>query len=139
MNNTGIGFNKSHPERAPDEVFIDNTDFEGFSAIGWSTKRRGSVAYSFTGEKKSTDSNELFPVFVKISEIRNSDKGAGILSRHLPVSKPGEYPWADCSNPYDCCHSGCDCWDNIPEGEEPPRRNSNSIMNLFSVKIKIKA
>lgn len=67
-----------HPEQQEDEVFISNSHDEGpvddtgrtdYECIGWKTKRRGVVAYDVNGKVLP----EMFPVFVKRSEIEQAD------------------------------------------------------------------
>ncbi len=41
---------KSHPEQGDDETFITNTTIEGYSRIGWKSKRLGTVAFGPTGK-----------------------------------------------------------------------------------------
>lgn len=76
-------FNKNHPERQEDEVFITNADKEEFKDFFWKTKRMGIVAYTLHG-KKIPRSRELFPVFVKIRELKSSKKGEILLKKLLP-------------------------------------------------------
>lgn len=66
-------FNKSHPERGDDEVFITNADSESYSGVGWKTKRKGVTAYDLKGEPLGTRWHGSFPVFAKQDEIRQHD------------------------------------------------------------------
>ncbi|MEY4440808.1 MAG: hypothetical protein RLY49_434 [Candidatus Parcubacteria bacterium] len=79
-------FNRNHPERHEDEVFIGNFfDEDGESAfeqIGWQTKRRGLNTY--TKDRKLIFIDGTYPVFVKKSEIQNSPNGEKILEGLLP-------------------------------------------------------
>jgi|GEM_PF-2507220 len=75
-------FNRNHPERKDDEVFITNSDSEDFSDIGWKTKRYGVDAYDIHG-KRFSEYPRTFPVFAKISEILNVPNGKQILERLL--------------------------------------------------------
>jgi hypothetical protein len=89
-------FNKNHPERKPDEVFITNAsdqidDFpeiignDGRSSwdhIGWKTKRKGQIAYDIDGNPLGNRWPEAFPVFAKQSEINKEDPK--ITERLLP-------------------------------------------------------
>lgn len=85
-------FNKNHPERLDDEVFITNTDdysgFEGrrssYDAVGWETKRKGIVAYDINGKPLGQRWSGSFPVFAKKAEIEKSKNGEDILKRLLP-------------------------------------------------------
>lgn len=85
-------FNKNHPERLDDEVFITNADDEinfpkgksSYQAIGWRTKRRGNVPYDING--KPLKDGRSFPVFVKQEEIRVEEDGEETLKRLLPIS-----------------------------------------------------
>ncbi len=62
--------NKRHPELGPDEVWITNTDLEGFSKIKWKTKRMGDLAYDLYGKIiNGYNGSKVLPVFVKKSEI----------------------------------------------------------------------
>ncbi len=75
---SGKSFNKKHPEIQNGEVFLtnvgDNHDFssvymehgDGFSNIGWKTKRRGSIAYDIYGKPVSG----MKPVFVQRDELK---------------------------------------------------------------------
>lgn len=76
-------FEKDHPERKEDEVYITNTDEEDYHDIGWKTKRHGIDAYDLSG-KKFGEFPRVFPVFVKISEIKQSKDGEEILKKLLP-------------------------------------------------------
>ena len=97
MNNQGIS-NKNHPERMPDEVFFNNSSIENFAKIPWESKRMGQQAYSLLGveiEKGELDNRstpptpitDVFPVFVKIEEVKKKLKGGEeaikILVPHL--------------------------------------------------------
>ena len=91
-------FNKNHPERLSDEVFITNADDEinfpegksSFQVIGWKTKRRGNVAYDINGKPLGSRWPESFPVFVKQKEIRAEKDGDKILEGLLPSQyEPG--------------------------------------------------
>lgn len=85
-------FNKNHPERLDDEVFITNSDDEfdfeenrsSYDAVGWKTKRRGEVAYDIYGKPLGQRWRGSFPVFAKIAEIEKSENGKEILKRLLP-------------------------------------------------------
>ncbi|USN95096.1 MAG: hypothetical protein H6791_01570 [Candidatus Nomurabacteria bacterium] len=88
----GKNFNKNHPERLDDEVFITNAtdkfDFEehrsSYDAVGWKTKRRGDVSYDIDGKPLGQRWPGSFPVFAKIAEIEKSENGKEILKRLLP-------------------------------------------------------
>lgn len=85
-------FNKNHPERLEDEVFITNADddpgFEqrrsSYDAVGWQTKRKGIVSYDINGKPLGQRWSGSFPVFAKIAEIEKSENGKEILERLLP-------------------------------------------------------
>ncbi len=82
-----VDFNKNHPERKADEVFLGNVSSpddrsvfyfadgsleisgEAYNRIGWETKRMGEVAYDDHGKKIK----DLLPVFVKKSEIKKEN------------------------------------------------------------------
>ncbi|MCB9809271.1 hypothetical protein H6776_02620 [Candidatus Nomurabacteria bacterium] len=66
------GFNKSHPERKDDEVFVGNANEYGFQNIGWETKRKGKQAYYSTGDMYPDKS--YFPVFASASEIESENR-----------------------------------------------------------------
>jgi hypothetical protein len=86
MLNVAMGkfnFERDHPERASDEVYIANTDQEDVIDIGWKTKRAGNIAYDIRG-KKIGQYPKVFPIFVKISEIKEKENGKEILKRLLP-------------------------------------------------------
>ena len=83
-----MNFNKSHPERLPDEVWIANASNEkdhlplqgkkpssSFSKIGWKTKRAGEVSYDSTGKVLVIDWPKSFPVFAKIAELEEIHPG----------------------------------------------------------------
>ena len=78
-----MDFKKDHPERKEDEVYITNTDGEDYHEIGWKTKRPGLIAYDTSGNKFG-EYPKVFPVFVKINEIKQSQDGEEILKRLLP-------------------------------------------------------
>ncbi|GEM_PF-5195991 len=60
-----------HPECLSNEVFVTNSDEEGFYSIGWETKRRGRTAYDIYGNPISKmDWPGSFPVFVKKEELK---------------------------------------------------------------------
>ena len=77
-------FNINHPEKREGEVFLDNCFFMGENypkPCGWRSWRRGKVAYDKSG--KPLNISTLSPVFVKRSEIENSENGASTLKRLL--------------------------------------------------------
>lgn len=90
--NTKGDFNKNHPERRDDEVFITNSDDEfdfesgtrSYRAIEWRTKRRGNISYDSNGKPLGDKWPESFPVFVKQEEIRMAEDGEEILKSLLP-------------------------------------------------------
>jgi hypothetical protein len=86
-------FNKNHPERLDDEVFITNADDEfdfseenksSYDHVGWKTKRRGNIAFDINGKPLGQRWSGSFPVFAKIAEIEKSEHGEEILKRLLP-------------------------------------------------------
>jgi len=85
-------FNKNHPERLDDEVFVANADDEinpqrgitSYRAIGWTTKRRGGIAYNANGKPFRGNGHKSFPVFVKQREIKAEEDGEEILKELLP-------------------------------------------------------
>jgi hypothetical protein len=92
-------FNKNHPERLEDEVFITNADYNreptligdgqisyesSWEAVGWKTKRAGSVAYDINGVPLGGRWPGAVPVFAKISEIKQREGGEDIVKRLLP-------------------------------------------------------
>lgn len=85
-------FNRNHPERLDDEVFITNADDEfdflegtsSYMAVGWMTKRRGDVSYDIHGNTLGSKWTGSFPVFAKKEEIRMAENGEEILKRLLP-------------------------------------------------------
>ncbi|MCC2631115.1 MAG: hypothetical protein K0S38_924 [Candidatus Paceibacter sp.] len=83
---TVTDFNKNHPERKRNEIFLTNsTDAvsvggrSSYEWIGWKTKRKGKVAYQIDGKPCS---NDMFPVFIKKSEVRASKPE--MLADYLP-------------------------------------------------------
>lgn len=64
-------FNKNHPERTDDEVFLTNANNEVYAKIDWATKRAGNTAYSPEGSPLGNAWPGAFPVFAKQKEIRN--------------------------------------------------------------------
>lgn len=68
-----MSFNKTHPERRDDEVFITNADNWTWPKIGWQSKRQGKVAYSRDGKPLGALWRGAFPVFAKKDEIRQRD------------------------------------------------------------------
>lgn len=63
--------NKSHPERHNNEVFVTNST--SLAGIGWTTARKGAVAYSTDGKPIGNSWPGAFPVFAKKEEIRQYD------------------------------------------------------------------
>lgn len=57
-------FNKSHPEKLEDEIFLTNATHSGFENLRWRTKRLGVTAFDENGERVDPQFG-LFPVFVK--------------------------------------------------------------------------
>ena len=53
-----------HPELRKGEMFLTNANVEGYSQIGWETKRSGMTAYDVNGNPV----RGLFPVFVQKAE-----------------------------------------------------------------------
>jgi hypothetical protein len=53
-----------HTELRDGEMFLTNADIEGYSQIGWKTKRKGNIAY----DKDEKIARGLFPVFVQKEE-----------------------------------------------------------------------
>jgi len=58
-------FNKSHPERRSDEVFLANVPDEDWARLPWETKRIGKTAFDFDGNRISN----VRPVFVAKKEV----------------------------------------------------------------------
>jgi hypothetical protein len=59
-----------HPEMLPGEVWLTNSDEEGFHEIGWNSKRRGKVAYDTHGIPiLSPRWDDAFPIFAQTSEL----------------------------------------------------------------------
>ena len=88
-------FNKNHPEREDDEVFITNADDEldlldfedkksGYGHVGWKTKRKGTVAYDTKGLPLGNRWPGAFPVFVKQAEIKEAEDGEEMLKQLIP-------------------------------------------------------
>lgn len=87
-------FNKNHPERQKDEVWVtnadDGNDFDdigepsSYSQVGWKTKRKGNVAYDIDGKPLGMRWPGSFPVFAKQEEIKKVTDGEDILKRMLP-------------------------------------------------------
>jgi hypothetical protein len=57
-----------HPEQLDDEVLLTNIQTSYYHHIGWATRRPGKIAY----DKKGNPVEGMIPVFVKISEIRET-------------------------------------------------------------------
>ena len=71
MKKEGLGKNEKHPELKGGEIFLTNSTLEDYNCrIGWKTKRMGEIAYDTDG----APINDLFPVFVHLSEIREDRK-----------------------------------------------------------------
>ena len=81
MSKTVFDFNRDHPERRPDEVFVTNAVSTKW--IGWQTKRCGRVAYGRNGQRLDGSWPDAFPVFVKQHEVREKE-GERLLQRMLP-------------------------------------------------------
>lgn len=82
-------FNKNHPNRREDEVFLCNANYAEYVNLKWQTKRNGICAYTIIDEpnKKGVfiDRNqEIFPVFVKIKEVKELEDGKERLKDMLP-------------------------------------------------------
>ncbi|MEK7635331.1 MAG: hypothetical protein AAB446_02810 [Patescibacteria group bacterium] len=94
-------FNRNHPERQSDEVFITNADNvdqsdsmiggprdflfitgSSWDNVGWKTKRKGKVAYDIEGKPLGNRWPGAFPVFAKQEEINKKDPE--ITKRLLP-------------------------------------------------------
>lgn len=87
-------FNKNHPEREEDEVFMCNCGTDpvspgkesnhssSFRRLPWITKRRGKKAYGVNGEPFDSRWKDSFPVFVKQSEI--NEKDSALTKKLLP-------------------------------------------------------
>lgn len=71
-------YNRSHPEKRINEVFIANIRNIDFSLIIFKSKRRGLTAYDFNGEK--IDSENFFPVFASSSEVGQVMKNLGVVN-----------------------------------------------------------
>jgi len=57
---------KKHPEELEGEVFLTNADGNDmYNKIGWTTKRKGKMAYNIYGQLLSG----CFPIFVQRSEL----------------------------------------------------------------------
>jgi hypothetical protein len=63
--------NTSHPELREGEVWITNADEEGYSSVGWKTKRKGQVAYGRDGKPVMTYES-FFPVFAQRKELEDA-------------------------------------------------------------------
>lgn len=57
-----------HPELQEGEIFLANTDDEGFEEIGWETKRMGIMPYDVNNEP-IWSRGSFFPVFVQKAEV----------------------------------------------------------------------
>ena len=57
---------KQHPEIREGEFYLGNFTEDGYSKIGWKTKRRGVHAYDIDGDPIRCGT---FPVFAKKSEL----------------------------------------------------------------------
>ena len=55
---------KQHPEQQKGEMFLTNANIEGYSQIGWKTKRNGTDCIRY---KRKTD-KRIVPVFVQKEE-----------------------------------------------------------------------
>jgi hypothetical protein len=56
-----------HPEIQQGEIFISNMNGEQFQALGWLSKRKGTVAYD--GEGGQLNFADWFPVFIQTAEL----------------------------------------------------------------------
>ena len=68
--------NANHPELRSGEIFLTNADQEGWSTIGWKSKRKGQIAYDRSGNRLFS-TQPFFPVFVEEKELAD----AGIVIR----------------------------------------------------------
>ena len=58
-----------HPEAGNGEVLLRNMNHSGFSALDFSTKRQGQIAYDGDGNRLSQE--DWLPVFIKIEELES--------------------------------------------------------------------
>jgi len=63
--------NRNHPELKKGEIWLGNYYLEKTKAIGWESKRVGSVAYKMNGETVYY----LVPVFVQRMELHRAGVG----------------------------------------------------------------
>lgn len=66
-------FNKNHPERRSDEVFLTNSD-NGLAVSAYKTLRVGTISYDQSGKPLGNRWQGSHPVFVKIAEIEKYDE-----------------------------------------------------------------
>ncbi len=59
-----------HPETRAGEVLVGNFSPEGFEKVAWTTKRKGTTAYSASGKAPTSDGS-FFPVFAQRSEMED--------------------------------------------------------------------
>ncbi len=83
-------FNRqNHPEKLHDEVFLGNSSdipfgvgdrsISSFDSIGWKTKRKGNVAIGKNGEPLDNRWPNVFPVFVKRTEVEKAGQLEAIV------------------------------------------------------------
>lgn len=60
-----------HPEIESGEMFLTNSDIDGYENIHWETKRKGDVAYDINGNIIKG----MFPVFISREEYKKKYKG----------------------------------------------------------------
>jgi hypothetical protein len=78
-----------HPEAQHGEVFLTNSNLNGYLTIGWLTKRRGTLAYDAYGELvPHFDKYDFRPVFVQASELAAAKIHSGIVSRRKLIGDP---------------------------------------------------
>ena len=75
-------FNKKHPELKGNEVFLANLTLGDYVAVSWVSKRHGNLAYNFYGEKLG-EFPKIFPVFINISDIKNTKNAEDLLKEFL--------------------------------------------------------
>lgn len=75
MSHDRMSFNKTHPEKQLDEVFLMNGDEEHFveARRRWTTARKGRIAYDIFGKVLSARNVSGVPIFVRSVEVSKKD------------------------------------------------------------------
>lgn len=75
-------FDRDHPERMADEVFLGNFTPDQWEDVGWRTKRKGINSYTIGGSPfPFQERYGVFPGFVKRQELVAN----GVINPHCDV------------------------------------------------------